>query len=366
MNKSIKVGHITLITGPMCSGKCLGYNTGVRLSDMSLKNVQDVIVGDELLDPYTEHPTKVLSITTGYGKLYKVSQSDGIEYIVNDDHILTLNYNDEHLDIPVTDYINTNLDKRDKLKGIRSCTVNNNLNKSTYILSNINVTPNGYGNYYGFTLNGNGHFYLSDYTITHNTTELLRLLYRKAQVKNSVAFVGHTADDRSDAVFSTHNPLYRTELKCKLVDFIQTSKISDIFDKLKHYDVVGIDEGQWYDDLFSCTLALAESYGVDVFVSGLSSNFQRKGYPQIKELYSICFDHLPLTAICKRCPMDTPGKESVAIYTYKYPRIRIDGNEDDVDSTDFSIQPGASDKYMPVCPQCYNELSNIKHNKIDF
>lgn len=45
----------------------------------------------------------------------------------------------------------------------------NRLQKKNHLVSGFNVIPLGFGEYFGFTLDGNGRYLLGDFTITHNT-----------------------------------------------------------------------------------------------------------------------------------------------------------------------------------------------------
>jgi len=73
------------------SGKCLGKDTPVLLFDGTIKNVQDVKIGDQLMGPDST-PRNVLSTTTGFGNLCKINPVKGSSWICNDVHILTLKH----------------------------------------------------------------------------------------------------------------------------------------------------------------------------------------------------------------------------------------------------------------------------------
>jgi replicative DNA helicase len=100
-------------------GKCLGKGTKVLMFDGSLKNVEDVKVGEVLMGDDST-PRNVLSIARGRENMYWVHQNHGISYRVNESHILSLKRsrredNHEHgevLNIEVRDY----LQKSDKFK----------------------------------------------------------------------------------------------------------------------------------------------------------------------------------------------------------------------------------------------------------
>lgn len=74
---------------PTGSGKCLGRDTPVLMFDGTVKMVQDVVVGDQLMGPDSS-PRNVLSTTTGSEMLYRVTPVKGDPYVVNESHILSL------------------------------------------------------------------------------------------------------------------------------------------------------------------------------------------------------------------------------------------------------------------------------------
>jgi|UniRef100_A0A6C0J4H3 superfamily II DNA or RNA helicase len=94
-----------ILSLPCGFGKCLGYNTPVMLYDGSVKMVQcitkdDVLIGDDSM------PRKILSVCTGKEKLYKIKQAYGIDYIVNESHILTLKHKVHGIvDIALKDFL---------------------------------------------------------------------------------------------------------------------------------------------------------------------------------------------------------------------------------------------------------------------
>lgn len=70
-------------------GKCLGAGTKVLMYNGSLKKVEDIIPGDQLMGPDSK-PRNVLTTTTGVEKMYWVRQRYGVDYRVNESHILSL------------------------------------------------------------------------------------------------------------------------------------------------------------------------------------------------------------------------------------------------------------------------------------
>jgi len=70
-------------------GKCLGKGTKVLMYDGSLKKVEDVRVGDMLMGDDST-PRRVLSLARGREMMYWIRQNKGIDYRVNESHILSL------------------------------------------------------------------------------------------------------------------------------------------------------------------------------------------------------------------------------------------------------------------------------------
>lgn len=103
-----------LLELPCAYGKCLGRDTKILMYDGSIKNVQDVKVGDFLMGDDST-PRNVLTLARGREQMYKISNKNGDFYICNESHILSLksstNYNEKIkkgniIDISVKDYLN--------------------------------------------------------------------------------------------------------------------------------------------------------------------------------------------------------------------------------------------------------------------
>ena len=112
-------GDLIIIAARPAMGKCLGRGTKVVMYDGTLKNVEDVKVGDQLMGDDSS-PRNVLSTTSGQEQMYWVRQNKGIDYRVNESHILSLkrsrtegpHKNGDVLNINVKEY----LEKSNKFK----------------------------------------------------------------------------------------------------------------------------------------------------------------------------------------------------------------------------------------------------------
>ena len=82
-------GDLVIIAARPAMGKCLANGTKVVMYDGTLKNVEDVEVGDKLMGDDST-PRNILSITFGIEQMYWVRQNKAVDYRVNESHILSL------------------------------------------------------------------------------------------------------------------------------------------------------------------------------------------------------------------------------------------------------------------------------------
>lgn len=118
-----------IVDVPTGGGKCLGKGTKVLMHDGTIKNVEEIVVGDLLMGDDSK-PRTVLSTTSGIDDLYRVKQINGDDYVVNSEHILTLyrsksDVKRDHagrtiIDMSIQDYINSSKWMKHILKGIKA------------------------------------------------------------------------------------------------------------------------------------------------------------------------------------------------------------------------------------------------------
>lgn len=141
---------------------CLGYDTPILLYNGEIKKVQDIKVGDTLINEKGE-AVHVLELIRGRETMFLVEQVTGVNrvsYRVNRNHILTLwNVQNQRIeDVYVYDYLkNTEAYLGYRIVGGKA------------YFYDIEVTKDRIDNYYGFVLDGNKRFRLGDGTVTHNT-----------------------------------------------------------------------------------------------------------------------------------------------------------------------------------------------------
>ena len=177
------------------------------------------------------------------------------------------------------------------------------------------------------------------------TSELLRRLFNEAAIGLKVLYINHADDTRSSGPFSTHNPLYKERLSEKSkVSFISISELSQL-KNVSDWDVIGIDESQFFTDLYECVYRFVDVENKHVIVSGLNGSYQRKWFGHILELEPMSDSYTKLAAWCQECASHTPRRRIRAPFTHKI----VEG--DDIKEV------GGSNKYIPVCRGCYHLLN---------
>lgn len=79
--------------------------------------------------------------------------------------------------------------------------------------------------------------------------------------------------------------------------------LKDVDNVVHAFDVVGIDEGQFFGDLAECCERWA-SMGKTVIVAALDATFQRKPFNDVLSLVPIAEDVTKLNAVCNACGCD--------------------------------------------------------------
>jgi thymidine kinase len=185
------------------------------------------------------------------------------------------------------------------------------------------------------------------------TTEILRNLFTDAEIGLKVVYINHSRDIRADGPFSTHNPLYKKQLSTESkVTFLSANKLEDVYPEIQNYDVIGVDESQFFPDLYDQVLLWVNSLNKKVVLAGLSGDYKRKKFGQFLDLIPQADSYVALKSYCKVCAF--PENHSLrkkrkivdALFTHRF-----------VDSED-QIKIGGSETYSPVCRKCYNRLNS--------
>ncbi|XP_069685182.1 thymidine kinase, cytosolic-like [Periplaneta americana] len=165
------------------------------------------------------------------------------------------------------------------------------------------------------------------------TTELIRRLKRYQIAKYTCLIVKYANDNRytEDDVIISHD---QQSLRA-----VSAREIKEVKTEAFNYDVIGIDEGQFFPDIVERCEELA-NLGKIVIVAALDGTYQRVGFGNILNLVPLAENVVKLNAVCMVCFKD-------AAYTKRI------GSEKKLEVI------GGAEKYMAVCRKCYTLPSSV-------
>ena len=171
------------------------------------------------------------------------------------------------------------------------------------------------------------------------TTYILSQIAKMAELNYSILYINIEFDNRSENIFSTHNPFFdsqkdfvKRESISNNVSMIKTKKLSDIDFEAK--DVIIIDESHFFDDLIEFVNKCLDANKY-VIVAGLIADFKGNKFGKTLDLIPICSNIKRLHAYCAECAKD----KICCIATYSKRIVKCKK----------SIDIGGSEKYIPVC-----------------
>ena len=166
------------------------------------------------------------------------------------------------------------------------------------------------------------------------TEELLRRLTRARIAKQKVEVFKPTVDTRYDEEeVVSHDD--------KKSMSIPVENASQILFYAEEFEVVGIDEAQFFgDELVSVCNELADR-GKRVIVAGLDMDYQGKPFGPIPQLMATAEYVTKVHAICMRCG-------NLANYSHRTVK------------DDKLVVLGETDAYEPLCRKCFLEMRNKK------
>jgi len=185
------------------------------------------------------------------------------------------------------------------------------------------------------------------------TTELMRRLHLCVEMNLKVLYVNSKIDTRSDSFFSTHNPILREDTQ---IHHVKVLNLEPVKEKVNNYDVIGIDEAQFFDHIREFVLEVIEKYGKKVIVAGLDGDYNRYPFENVSQLYSICDNLVKLKPFCKICCDQKIIKP--ALFT----SIKKVLDDSDSEEQIGHILVGGKEIYVPTCRKCYLELTQSQES----
>lgn len=196
-----------------------------------------------------------------------------------------------------------------------------------------NNMPNNMNNNTNNKISGELHI-ITGPMASGKSTELKRII-QVYQVCNKTIIIGSNIDKRSNSNILTHSgDSIRAYKYDKIQDFVEDKNIN-----LEEYDVIGIDEGQFFPDLIEYTKILINMNKI-IVISALDCDSEGKPFEvDISKLVHISDSFIKLNSICTYCKNGTK-----AIFS-KYTKF---------DKTE-SIKFGGLGDYAPVCRRHFYE-----------
>ena len=155
----------------------------------------------------------------------------------------------------------------------------------------------------------------------------------------SVLYINHSIDDRADTDFSTHSTLLKGQTL--QYDTLKTSDIGSLISTAKNYDVIGVDETQFFDaGIKDFVLELVEKHNKYVIVAGLDGDYRRNKFGYILDLIPFADNVTKLHAYCKPCAEERKTLVTALFTHYK-------------SKSDSNVIIGDDAIYQAVCRKCY-------------
>lgn len=173
------------------------------------------------------------------------------------------------------------------------------------------------------------------------TTELLRRVRRYQSIGHKVLVVNFIGDTRyGTECVASHDKVFEKALCVRTLRELQPM-ITD-------YDVIAIDEGQFFTDLFDCITEWADTLPIHIVVAGLSGNFKREPFGDILRLIPHAEEVEHLNAFCAVCRDGTIATFSKYIECTDTLEC-TDLQEHNDKQNKETIKIGGAESYKPVC-----------------
>jgi thymidine kinase len=167
------------------------------------------------------------------------------------------------------------------------------------------------------------------------STELLRRIRKYEIVDKKCICIKYSKDNRYEDVSQESGRQIKTHDKVSYPAIV-TSCLHEVMDTVMEYDVIGIDEGQFFGDLDDFCEVIANK-GKVVIIAALDGDFRRRSFGKVCDLIPRAEDVIKLKAMCMNC------KQKEASFTKRL-----------TESQDLELIGGA-ETYKPTCRSCYHK-----------
>ena len=170
------------------------------------------------------------------------------------------------------------------------------------------------------------------------TKECINRANRYQAIGKKVCVINHSSDinrNNTDTQLVSHDNMR--------INSYYSDKLMNIYNTFLKFDIIIINEGQFFEDLYHTTINLVDNQKKIVIVSGLDGDYKKNKFGSILDLIPHAEEVFRLHAYCAICKDGTPGIFSARII-----------NED------TQVLVGGKESYIPVCRRHYNELIKNK------
>jgi thymidine kinase len=170
------------------------------------------------------------------------------------------------------------------------------------------------------------------------TTYIINLYNEYIRNRKNVSVINFADDIRyHDTMLSSHDKIMiPCNFSRKLYDILQEEEI-------RNSDVILINEGQFFEDLYECTIYLVETMKKTVHICGLDGDFKRQKFGTILDLVPLCDKVVKLRSKCDYC-------NSPALFSHR------------ITKEVAQVVIGVSN-YVPLCRSCY-VVENYKNTSV--
>ncbi len=186
------------------------------------------------------------------------------------------------------------------------------------------------------------------------TCYIVMELTRMADLGYRVLYINHRGDDRTTTggdpgVYTTHSStLSRIST---LVNCITAHNLKDV--DVSQYDVIGVDEANFYSDLLTVIPEWVNKRKLHVYVSGLDGDYLRRPLGDVLNLLPYADTVEKISSKCTTCLQELRGEG----FTGTHVGCNAPFTARIVNSTD-TVLIGGSESYRAVCRRHYELMAS--------
>jgi thymidine kinase len=183
------------------------------------------------------------------------------------------------------------------------------------------------------------------------TTKIIEK-YNKFKFLNiKTMIINHSSDIRyNDNSITNHDLNSIPSIMVNKLFYINDN--DELYNKFKSCDVILIDEGQFFPDLYEWVKYVVDNYNKKIYISGLDGDINRNKFGHIIDLVPLCDKITKLKSLCSICKNGTK-----AIFTIKTRENNNSKQNININNEGNTILVGGVETYRATCRRCYLHYS---------